>query len=697
MKLKSSTRRFAGAAILLYVLLFSTTNGLFADEGMWTFDNPPTERLQQRYNFTPTDEWLDHVRLASVRFMDGGSGSFVSPDGLVLTNHHVAMGQLSKLSTAENNLVATGFYAENREDELKCPDLEVNILVSLDNVTDKVKGVVTAKMSDQEALKARKAKIAEIEKELNVKTGMQYDVVKLYHGGEYWAYGYRKYTDVRLVMAPERQAAYFGGDLDNFTYPRYDLDMAFFRVYENDKPVKSDHYLKWNATGADNGELVFISGNPGSTDRLYTYAQLTFQRDYQYPMLLKYIHKRLEILRDYARKGAEEQRRALGQIFGLENADKALTGELIGLMDDDLMAAKNKAEADFREKVASKPDWQEKYGDAWENIAALIKKNEQVANARFYANLRGSSLTRYANQIVRYVAEIQKPDADRLEGYHDSELERLKFYLLSPAPVYKDLEAAVLLGTLKMSIDVLGKDHEFVKTVLNGKEPEDVVNNIFDNTKLDQIDIRKQLLEGGEEAVKKCNDPMIVLARQLDPYLREQEKGYRENIESKLTPESEKIAHARFAAYGKNMYPDATFTLRLGYGAVKGYSYNGTEAAFKTTLYGLYDRSLGFDQQGAFALPDRFWERQDQLDLSTPVNFVCTCDAVGGNSGSPVFNKNAELVGVLFDGNIESLPGRFMYDETKNRSVCVHSAYMTEALRKLYDAEKLADELEGVE
>mgnify|MGYP006293425339 CR=1 FL=1 len=679
------------------VFSFLLAPQLFADEGMWTFDNPPAKQLQEKYSFTPTQEWLDHVRLSSVRFMDGGSGSFVSPNGLVLTNHHVAMGQLSKLSTAENNLVATGFYAEKLEDELKCPDLEVNILVSMEDVTEQVKNAVTADMSDQEALKARKAKIAEIEKKMKEKTGMQYDIVNLYHGGEYWAYGYRKYTDVRLVMAPERQAAYFGGDLDNFTYPRYDLDMTFFRVYENDKPVKSEHFLKWNAKGAEKGELVFISGNPGSTDRLYTYAQLEFQRDYQYPMLLKYIHKRLEILRDYASKGAEEQRRALGQIFGLENADKALTGELNGLMDDDLMAAKKKADNEFQDKVASNPDWQEKYGDAWENIAALIEKNKEVANERFYATLRGSSLARYANQIVRYVAEIRKPDADRLDGYHDSELERLKFYLLSPAPVYKDMQAAVLLGTLKMSIDVLGEDHEFVKTVLNGKEPEEVVNNLFDNTKLDQIDLRKKLLEGGEDAVKKCKDPMIVLSRKLDPILREQEKRYRENIESKLTPESEKIAQARFSAYGKDMYPDATFTLRLGYGAVKGYPYNGTEAPYKTTLYGLYDRSLGFDQQGAFALPERFWERQDQLDLSTPVNFVCTCDAVGGNSGSPVFNQKAELVGVLFDGNIESLPGRFMYDETKNRSVSVHSGYMTEALRKLYDAGKLADELEGVE
>jgi len=680
------------------ILLFSSSlfvvAGL-ADEGMWTFDNPPVKQLKERYGFTPTQEWLDHVRLASVRFMDGGSGSFVSPNGLVLTNHHVAMGQLQKISTAEKDYVATGFYAATPAEELKCPDLEVNVLISMEDVTQRVQSAVKEGMSEAEALKARRAEIAKIEKESLDKTGLRSNVISLYHGGEYWLYRYKKYTDVRLVMAPERQAAYFGGDSDNFTYPRYDLDMAFFRVYENGKPIKSEHYLKWNSKGAGENELVFVSGNPGSSDRLFTYAQLEFQRDVRYPMILKYIKKRLEILYEYRERGQEQERRALFHIFGLENAKKALTGELRGLLDKNLMAKRKKDEEEFRKLIANNPEWQKLYGDAWDVIAKTIKKSAEKTKEQFYRHLRGSRMASFAATIVRYVAEVQKPDAERLPGYHDSQLNELRFYLFSPAPIYKDLEEATLAGTLQMSLEELGPDDEFIKIVLNGRSPEEVAKDLINGSKLDDVEFRKSLIEGGEKAVKKCKDPLIVLARKLDPMWRKSEKWFRENVESVLTQASEKIAKARFVVYGKSVYPDATFTLRLAYGTVKGYPMNGTKAPYKTTLYGLYDRALSFDQKGEYVLPQRFWDRQHTLNLATPVNFVSTCDIIGGNSGSPVINKNAELVGVIFDGNIESLSGRFIYDEEKNRAVAVHSAYIIEALRKLYDAGKLADEIEG--
>jgi len=680
------------------ILLFSSSlfvvAGL-ADEGMWTFDNPPVKQLKERYGFTPTQEWLDHVRLASVRFMDGGSGSFVSPNGLVLTNHHVAMGQLQKISTAEKDYVATGFYAATPAEELKCPDLEVNVLISMEDVTQRVQSAVKEGMSEAEALKARRAEIAKIEKESLDKTGLRSNVISLYHGGEYWLYRYKKYTDVRLVMAPERQAAYFGGDSDNFTYPRYDLDMAFFRVYENGKPIKSEHYLKWNSKGAGENELVFVSGNPGSSDRLFTYAQLEFQRDVRYPMILKYIKKRLEILYEYRERGQEQERRALFHIFGLENAKKALTGELRGLLDKNLMAKRKKDEEEFRKLIANNPEWQKLYGDAWDVIAKTIKKSAEKTKEQFYRHLRGSRMASFAATIVRYVAEVQKPDAERLPGYHDSQLNELRFYLFSPAPIYKDLEEATLAGTLQMSLEELGPDDEFIKIVLNGRSPEEVAKDLINGSKLDDVEFRKSLIEGGEKAVKKCKDPLIVLARKLDPIWRKSEKWFRENVESVLTQASEKIAKARFVVYGKSVYPDATFTLRLAYGTVKGYPMNGTKAPYKTTLYGLYDRALSFDQKGEYVLPQRFWDRQHTLNLATPVNFVSTCDIIGGNSGSPVINKNAELVGVIFDGNIESLSGRFIYDEEKNRAVAVHSAYIIEALRKLYDAGKLADEIEG--
>jgi len=496
-------------------------------------------------------------------------------------------------------------------------------------------------------------------------------------------------------MAPERQPAYFGGDSDNFTYPRYDLDMAFFRVYEDGKPVHSEHYLKWNSQGAAKDELVFVSGNPGSTDRLLTYAQLEYQRDYRYPMILNYIEKRIQILRDYARKGPEQERRALVQIFGLENSKKALTGEYAGLQDPKLMAKRLKAEEEFRKRVNSNPEWKKAYGDAWSQIAKVTKKQASIAKERFYRGLLGSRLANIAATIVRYVTEVKKPDTERLEGFHESQLASLKFQLLSPAPIYADLEEANLAGTLSMSVEALGPNDPWVKVVLNGRTPVEVAQELIRGTKLADVEFRKSLLEGGEEAVAQSTDPLIVLARTLDPMARESERWYKENIQSVLEAAGEKIAKARFAAYGKTVYPDATFTLRLSYGAVKGYPMNGTQAPYKTTLYGLYDRSLSFDREGEFSLPQRFWERKDKLDLSTPVNFVSTCDIIGGNSGSPVINTKAEIVGLIFDGNIESLPGRFMYDDSQNRAVAVHTAYIIEGLRKLYDATSLADEIEG--
>ena len=666
-----------------------------ADEGMWTFDNPPTKLLQEKYGFTPTKEWLDHVRLSSVRFMDGGSGSFVSPNGLVMTNHHVAVGQLQKISTPGHDYVTTGFYAPTPDKELKSSDLEVNVLVSMENVTQRVLSAVKKGMSNEEALKAREARIAKIEAESLKKTGLRSNVVSLYHGGEYWLYRYKKYTDVRLVFAPERQAAYFGGDSDNFTYPRYDLDVAFFRVYENGKPIHSPNYLKWNSRGASENELVFVSGNPGSTDRLYTLAQLKYERDYHYPMVLNYLRSWIHALREYAKKGPEQQRRALIYIFGLSNGEKAMTGEYAGLRDSTLMAKKKREEEAFRAKIAANPEWQAKYGDAWDVIAQVMTKQASVAKQRFYRRLAGSRLAGIAETLVQYVEEVKKPDSERLEGFHEADLPSLKFRLLSPAPVYPDLEEANLTWSLTMSLKALGPNDPFIQTVLQGKTPAEVAKELVSGTKLADVKFRKKLLKGGVKAVKKCKDPMIVLARKLDPMIRADREWYKKNIQSVLQPATEKIARARFAVYGKSIYPDATFTLRLSYGTVKGYPMNGTKAPYKTTLYGVFDRSLSFDRKGDFRLPQRFWDRKDSLNLATPVNFVSTCDIIGGNSGSPVINRKAEVVGLIFDGNIESLPGRFVYDETKNRAVAVHTAYIIEGLRKLYDAGKLADEIEG--
>jgi len=669
---------------------------VLADEGMWTFDNPPIKQLKEKYNFTPTQEWLDHVRLSSVRFNDGGSGSFISPQGLTLTNHHVALGQLQKMSTPEKNYVANGFYAATLDEEVKCPDLELYVLQELENVTSRVQGAVTADLKPDQALKAREKEIAAIEQEYKDKNGLKCEVVSLYHGGEYWAYQYKRYTDVRLVMAPEQKIAFWGGDADNFTFPRYDLDMAFFRVYENGQPLRTAHYLKWNAKGVEENELVFVSGHPGSTNRLSTYSQLLRQRDFLYPQRLAMIDKQLEILRTYSSRGAEQARRAARSIFGLENSRKALGGEYQGLLDDKLMAKAKAQEDDFRKKVNENPQWKKEYGDGWDIIAKVIKKQTKNAEQNSYRGMALSSrFASIANQIVFYAAEVKKPDSERLSGYHDSQLEQLKFRLFSPAPIYKDLDEATFSGMLQLAVEKLGAEDAYLQKILQGRSAAQTAKEMIEATTLDQVDVRKALIEGGSEAVARSTDPFIVLARQLEPEQRKKIEEDKKSTQSLLVPATEKIARARFAVYGKESYPDATFTLRLSYGTAKGYPMNGTKAPYRTTLYGLYDRSISFNQQGDFALPPRFWERKDQLDLATPVNFVSSNDIIGGNSGSPVINRNAELVGLIFDGNIESLVGRFVYDETSNRAVAVHSAFMIEALRKLYDAGKLAAEILG--
>ncbi len=680
------------ATVLLAALAFLP---VLADEGMWTFDNPPLKLLKAKYGFTPTQEWLDHVRLSSVRFNDGGSGSWISPTGLVLTNHHVALGQLQKVSTKDKDYVANGFFARSAAEELKCPDLELNVLTAMENVTKRVGASVKPAMAEKDALKARKAEMAKIEKEALTGPDSHAEVVTLYNGAEYWLYKYKKYTDVRLVAAPEQQAAFFGGDPDNFTYPRYDLDFAVFRVYENDKPVDSKHYLKWNVKGAADGELIFISGHPGSTDRQQSMTQLESLRDVIYPTIIRQLKRRLAVLKHYASQGPEQARQANNQIFGIENSLKAFGGEYEGLLDKSLMDKKRKEEKEFQAKVAAKPDLQKAYGSAWATITTAEKQRVALYKQNRFRVVRGLRLPGLALQIVQYVAEVKKPDSDRLDGFHDSDLESLRFRMLSPAPVYAQLEEALIADSLAESREVLGASDPYVVATLGSRKPADVAKELVTGTKLADPAVRKALVEGGEKAVAASTDPLIVMARKIDPIARQTRKAVEDTVQSVETPASEKLGRALFAVYGKDRYPDATFTLRLSYGTISGYPMNGTIAPPVTTLYGLYDRAASFGMKSPFNLPLRFVERKDKLDLTTPFNTVMTGDIIGGNSGSPVINRNGEFVGLIFDGNIESLVGNFVYDDAKNRAVAVHSAVILEALRKLYDAGTLADEIEG--
>ncbi|MGA3134694.1 MAG: S46 family peptidase [Terracidiphilus sp.] len=688
------TRTLRSVVLLPAALLLAAAPVIHAEEGMWTFDNPPLKLLKAKYGFTPTQAWLDHLRLSSVRLNDGGSGSFVSPDGLLLTNHHVARGQLQKNSTADHDYLRDGFYAATPDAEMKSPDLEVNVLVGMEDVTARVQGAAKDIADDAKALKARDAEIAAIEKESKDKTGLRSDVVAFYQGGEYWLYQYKAYTDVRLVFAPEQQAAFYGGDPDNFTYPRYDLDMALFRVYENGKPLHTDNFLKWSAKGAAPGELIFISGHPGSTERDDTVSQLLVQRDVIGPAVTEYLERRIATAQAFAAQGPEQARLVGSLIFGLQNSLKVYIGRAEALADPAILAKKQADEADFRQKVAANREWKKAYGDAWDTIARVEEQIKPEIKGQLFRRA-DSRLFTMALQIVQYSAEIKKPDGERLPQFHDAGLDALKFQLLSPAPIPVATEKLYMAAALRLAQEKLGQNDAFVQAIVQGGDVDATVKALVDGTKLADPAVRKALLDGGEAAVAASTDPMIVAARRVDPIVRETTRRIRDTFGSVLTKEGEKLGKARFLVYGKDAYPDATFTLRLSYGSVDGYPYNGTIAPPFTTFYGLYDRAASFSNKPPFDLTPKEVAGRDKLDLSTPLDFVATGDIIGGNSGSPVVNRDGELVGVIFDGNIESLAGDFVYDGTKNRAVAVHSAGMIEGLRKLYGAAALADELEG--
>jgi hypothetical protein len=687
-------RKLRSVVLLPAALLLAAAPAIHAEEGMWTFDNPPLKQLAAKYNFHPTQAWLDHLRLASVRLNDGASGSFVSPNGLLLTNHHVARGQLQKNSTAERDYVRDGFYAATPEEEMKSPDMEVNVLVSMEDVTARVQSAAKGIDDQAQALKVRDAAIAAIEKESKDKTGLRSDVVSFYQGGEYWLYRYKAYTDVRLVFAPEQQAAFFGGDPDNFTYPRYDLDMALFRVYENGKPLRTDNYLKWSAKGAAPGELIFISGHPGSTERDDTVAQLLMERDVRGPAITEYLERRIAAAQAFAAQGKEQEREVGSTFFFLQNSLKVYVGRAQALADPAILAKKQAEEDDFRAKVNANKEWKKAYRKAWDKIAGAEEKMKPEIKGQYFRRT-GSPLFALAIEIVEYVTEVKKPDGERLEQFHEAGLESLKYQLLSPAPIYPATEKLFMTTALKLAQEKMGNNDVFVQAILQGGEVDKTVTALVDGSKMADPAFRKSLLDGGEAAVAASTDPMIMAARRVDPILRESNRRVRDTVTSVLTPAGEKLGKARFLVYGKDAYPDATFTLRLSYGAVEGYAYNGTIAPPFTTFYGLYDRAASFGDKPPFDLTPKEAAGRDKLDLSTPLDFVSTGDIIGGNSGSPVVNREGELVGLIFDGNIESLAGDFVYDGTKNRAVAVHSVGMIEGLRKLYGAGALADELQG--
>ena len=683
----------------------------FADEGMWTFDNPPRKQWKERYNFEPSDAWFEHVRLASVRLNDGGSGSFVSPDGLMVTNQHVASGQLQKVSTKEKDYTKEGFYARTNDDELKCPDLECNVLVSYEDVTARIQAAVKPGASNMEASEQRKAVIGTIEKEAAARTGLKCEVISLYNGGEHWLYSFKKYTDIRLVFAVEEQIAFFGGDSDNFTYPRYDLDVAFFRAYENNKPAKTPHYFKWSAGGAADGELVILPGNPGSTARLLTLAQIQFQRDVGNQLQKQVWSSRRDALARYAERGAEQARQAGSGSRSFNNSLKRLVGQQEGLMNPRMMAKKEAEEKALRDAVARRADLQKSYGDAWDRIATAYRDYPKMAPRIAFSTLTplrvdafgttfGNPVSRLATiaaAIVRYTEETRKPSNQRYDELRDSNLESFRFSLLSRAPIYPEMDEHLLGAWLEEAQKTLGSNDPFVRAALGGSSPTAAAKRAVTGTRLADVDARKALIEGGADAVAKSDDPMIVLARNVEPITRGLRAWLEQTILSVETSAGENIARARFAVYGRSLPPEANFNLRPSYGRVVGYEEDTTLVPYKTTFFGLYDRARSFDEKPPYDLPRRYREGKDKLDLATPLNLVYTADTIGGNSGSPVINRNAEILGLNFDSNIQKLPNRYWYvDETEGgRAIGVHSAAIIEALKKLYDADKLVKEIFG--
>lgn len=692
-------------SLVCLVALSLAASTVSADEGMWLFTNPPLKQLKEKYHFEPTPQWLEHLQKSSVRFNSGGSGSFISSTGLVITNHHVGLDTLQKISSEKNNYVRDGFYAKSGKEEVKATDLELNVLMSIEDVTEKVNAAVQPNMSAEDANKARGNVIAQIEKESREKTGLRSDVVTLYQGGQFHLYRYKRYDDVRLVFAPEEQIAFYGGDPDNFEYPRFDLDICIFRAYENGQPAKIEHYLKWNAKGPADGELTFVSGHPGRTDRQLTVSDLAELRDREVPYLMSLYYRREAFLHSWGARSFENGRRAQQDIRSVENNRKRYDGYIAALLDPEIWSSIEQREKQLRDAMTASTEWKGTLA-AYDRIKEAEEASAKVSPVYFYfEQFRGtpgaayraprafnSTLFQYARRLLRHGDEMSKPNGERFPEFRDSYKESLELELFSSAPIHDDYEIVKMTDSLTDMAERFGANDPLVKQVLAGKSPVNRAAELVGGTKLKDAGFRKQLYSGGASAVSAARDPMIELAKLVDGPAREARKTIEGQEEIKQQAYAE-IAKARFATQGTNTYPDATFTLRLSYGPVKAYEENGKQVSALTTTAGLYQRATEHNNQPPFDLPKRWIDRKGKLDLKTPFNFVSTADIIGGNSGSPVVNQANEFVGIIFDGNIQSLALDCIYTEKQARAVSVDSAAITEALRKVYDAGALADEI----
>jgi hypothetical protein len=659
---------------------------------MWTFEAAPLDYWKTRYGFTPSQQWLDHVRLASIR-LPNCSSSFVSSRGLVMTNHHCARECISAVSTPDSNFQALGFVARTQAEERKCPGLYVDQLQGIEDVTRQVQSAITSSTPGRQVAQ-RNSAIDSLEKACETAPDVQCQVITYYQGGAYSLYRFKRFSDLRLVMAPEEAISFFGGDPDNFTYPRYDLDLSLMRVYENGQPYQPKDYLKWSREGAKEGDPVFVTGNPGSTGRLLTVAQMEYLRDVQYPAQLSSYDRNLAVLEEMSKQDEETRRALENQIFSLKNSKKAVTGYLSGLQDSAVMARKRSFERDFRRRVAADPKLKARYGTSWDAIATAQRQLGAIAKQQRWYSFSGSTLLNVAGGLVRIPEQAKLPDSLRLPQYRAGGLDQIKASIAGPVETEPEAEKQMLQAWLTQASKDLPVNDPFLTAFLDGRSPEVAAEAAVNGTKLADSTVRAQLLAGGSAAVASSKDPLIVLARRLNPVaMRVQQRAARLN--DVISANAEKVGRAIYAAYGRSLPPDATFSLRISDGVVKSYPMNGTIAPYRTSFYGLYARSAEFDDKPPFQLPERWKTHRTRLDLSQPLDFVTTNDIIGGNSGSPVINQNAEVVGLIFDGNIEQLPNRFLYTDEVARAVAVHSRGLTEALRKVYEADRIADELEG--
>lgn len=660
--------------------------------GLWLLNDFPSDRVQREHGFKPSKEWLDKVRLASVRLARGCSGSFVSPGGLIMTNHHCAHHCIEQISTKAKDYDANGFYAAAEKDEVKCPDMEVNQLVDITDVTARMTAA-TKGLSDKDYGAAQKGEMSKIEKECATGDDVRCDVVSLYHGGMYHLYKYRRYQDVRLVLSPEFSIAFFGGDPDNFMFPRYDLDVSFVRVYQNGKPASTPTYFPWSPAGPKEGDLTFVSGHPGHTSRNLTLAELEYTRDYALPARLMRLTEARGAIYEFQKRGKEQKRISTATLFYVENGIKALKGRREALVDTAVWQAKVAEEKALRARVEADPDLKASVGGAWDAIAQA--EAQLVPIRKPYGYLEAghgfwSDLFSIARGLVRATEELTKPNERRLREYVDSQMPATRQQMLSPAPIYDEFEILTLTLSLTQLREELGADHPIVRKVFGKLSPAELATSLVKGSKLKDVSVRKALLDGGKAAVDASNDPMIELARRIDPESRQVRSRYEDLVEGPINRNSELIAKARFKVYGTSVYPDATFTLRLSYGVVKGWNEGGTEVKPITTIGGAFERHTG---KHPFALPESWIKAKDKLTASTPFDFCTTNDIIGGNSGSPVINKEGQIVGLIFDGNIHSLGGDYAFDPAKNRAVAVHSEGLIEALDKVYGAKRIREEL----